>query len=109
MKRNFTANLPLIAKCSVALLAPWDTMHPGREWATASEQDQKPRELIIEQIAGHFAKHPPYKDIHQIFDRFMSDMRQLPTELFYTPALGPVLVDEVFEKIEVEDGQQTLC
>jgi hypothetical protein len=83
--------------------SPWDTMHPGREWAASSGQDQKPREQIFQQISEHFTKNPPYADIHQIFDRFMSDMRQLPTELFYTFATGPVPVDEVLEKIEAKD------
>ncbi len=70
--------------------SPWDTMHPGREWADASTENQKAPELILSQIAGHLANHPPYADIHQIFDQFMTDMRQLNTERFYTQALGAV-------------------
>ncbi len=63
--------------------SPWDTMHPGRAWAASSAQDQKTHELIIAQIGEHFERHQPYSDVHQIFDRFMSDMRQLPTGIFY--------------------------
>jgi hypothetical protein len=85
--------------------SPWDTIHPGREWAASSEQDQKPREQILAQISQHFSKYPPYEDIHQIFDRFMSDMRQLPTDVFYTPANGLVLVEEVIEKSEIENSR----
>lgn len=57
--------------------SPWDTLHPGREWANSSEQDQKPYELILDQIANHFVKNPAYKDAVQIYDHFMADMRQL--------------------------------
>lgn len=61
--------------------SPWDTMHPGREWANdPATQDQKARKLILSQIAGHLASNPAYSDIHQIFERFMADMRQLNTE-----------------------------
>lgn len=57
--------------------SPWDTLHPGREWANSSEQDQKPYELILDLIANHFVKNPAYKDAVQIYDHFMADMRQL--------------------------------
>lgn len=70
--------------------SPWDTIHPGREWAAASTDNQKSPELILQQIAAHLAVNPPYSDIHQIFDQFMTDMRQLNTESFYTHALGAV-------------------
>jgi hypothetical protein len=70
--------------------SPWDTMHPGREWASSSTENQKAPELIHSQIAMHLANNPPYTDIHQIFDQFMTDMRQLNTERFYTPVLGVV-------------------
>lgn len=70
--------------------SPWDTMHPGREWANSSTENQKAPELIHSQIAMHLANNRPYADIHQIFDQFMADMRQLNTERFYTPVLGVV-------------------
>lgn len=57
--------------------SPWDTLHPGREWADSSEQDQKPYELILDQIANHFVKNPAYKAAVDIYDSFMADMRQL--------------------------------
>lgn len=57
--------------------SPWDTMHPGRSWADASTRDQKPRDQILEAIEGHLAARKPYRDIHQIFDQFVADMRQL--------------------------------
>lgn len=42
--------------------SPWDTMHPGRKWAQATAEDQASREVIIQRIASHFAKHPPIAD-----------------------------------------------
>lgn len=57
--------------------SPWDTLHPGREWADASTENQKAPKLILEQIATHMQTHSPYVDIHAIFDQFMTDMRQL--------------------------------
>lgn len=57
--------------------SPWDTLHPGRAWADASNEDQRPYAVIVEQIAGHFERNPPCADIHEIFERFMLDMRQL--------------------------------
>jgi hypothetical protein len=74
--------------------SPWDTLHPGRSWAATSEENQKPHAVILEQIAEHLRRYPPYADIHGIFDQFMRDMRQLPTELFYTESSGPVSLDE---------------
>lgn len=73
--------------------SPWDTLHPGREWADASAENQKAPELILQQIAAHLIAHPPYADIHAIFDQFMTDMRQLNTESFYTEALGATTLE----------------
>lgn len=61
--------------------SPWDTMHPGRGWADASGSDQKTASLIIDQIADHLMNNPSYPDIHAIFDRFMTDMRQIQEPL----------------------------
>lgn len=41
--------------------SPWDTLHPGRVWAT--REGNRPSSLTVEQIkeqiAEHFKKHPP--------------------------------------------------
>ncbi len=63
--------------------SPWDTLHPGREWADASDEDQKPYSVIVEQIADHLARNPPYADVHEIFERFMLDIRQLDLDQIY--------------------------
>ena len=48
--------------------SPWDTMHPGRPWADKSTLNQKTSEQIISEIDHHLALHPPYSDIHELFD-----------------------------------------
>lgn len=70
--------------------SPWDMMHPGREWADATTENQKPPEAIIEQIGAHLTMHPPYADIPQIFERVAEDVHQLDSDSFYTPAHGVV-------------------
>lgn len=57
--------------------SPWDTLHPGREWAESSTENQKAPDLILQQIAEHLRTHQPYVDVHAIFDQFLTDMRQL--------------------------------
>jgi hypothetical protein len=52
-------------------------MHPGREWADASVENQKTTELILSQITAHFDNHPPYASIHQIFEQFITDIQQI--------------------------------
>lgn len=74
--------------------SPWDTMHPGRQWANRTAEDQKPQDVIVEQIETHLRNQPPYVDIHEIFDHFMEDMRQLSKEVFFTPASGRVDLED---------------
>lgn len=74
--------------------SPWDTLHPGRAWADATTENQKSPELISEQIRAHFVKNTPHKDIHEIFDHFMGEMRQLNTERFCSPMAACFSLDE---------------
>lgn len=39
--------------------SPWDELHPGRPWASSSPPNPKPQSEIIEDILGHYEKHPP--------------------------------------------------
>ncbi len=78
------------SKTRVNKRSPWDTMHPGREWADATTENQKSPETIIEQIGAHLATHQPYADIHEIFERFTEDMHQLDADRFYSPVQGVV-------------------
>ncbi|QYG06152.1 Eco29kI family restriction endonuclease [Janthinobacterium sp. PAMC25594] len=85
--------------------SPWDTLHPGREWADRTFENQKSPEVINEQIAGHFAIHMPYTDVHQIFERIMADMRQINRERFFTPTKDGVLFDQVAAEVTSPPGK----
>jgi len=73
--------------------SPWDTLHPGRAWADASSENQKSPALIVEQIREHLERHRPYKDVREILDRFMVDMRQLSTDHFHSGTCEPVALE----------------
>lgn len=75
--------------------SPWDTMHPGREWARATISDQKSVEKIVEEITAHCQRIKPYADRQAILDHFFADMRQLNAERFYSPIEGTVEIDEL--------------
>jgi hypothetical protein len=57
--------------------SPWDTLHPGRDWAHRDPKmrDARPAARIIEDIAQHLAKHPPLASIDEILRRFLEEMR----------------------------------
>ena len=42
--------------------SPWDTMHPGRSWAEATERDQSSLAGIKEKIQKHLTENPPIRD-----------------------------------------------
>jgi hypothetical protein len=47
--------------------SPWDTMHPGRKWATHTTVDQFTRREIEKRIAEHFEAHPVVADKDSLF------------------------------------------
>jgi hypothetical protein len=59
------------------LRSPWDTLHPGRDWAhrDPNMKDARPKERILEDIRQHLAKHPPLGSIEEILWRFLEEMR----------------------------------
>jgi Eco29kI restriction endonuclease len=59
------------------LRSPWDTLHPGRDWAhrDPNMKDARPKERIIEEIRQHLAKYPPLGSIDEILRRFLEEMR----------------------------------
>jgi hypothetical protein len=61
------------------LRSPWDTLHPGRDWAhrDPNMKDARSAEQIIKDIAGHLAKYPPLDSVDEILRRFMDQMRAL--------------------------------
>lgn len=61
------------------LRSPWDTLHPGRDWAhrDPNMKDARPPEQIIANLAAHFASVPIYADVDQVLRGFIDELRQL--------------------------------
>lgn len=59
------------------LRSPWDTLHPGRDWAhrDPNMKDARPPERIIDDIREHLAKYPPLGSIDEILRKFLEEMR----------------------------------
>jgi hypothetical protein len=57
--------------------SPWDTMHPGRDWAhrDTKMKDARSADVIAEDIAKHLARYPPFKSIDQILRLFLEEIR----------------------------------
>lgn len=57
--------------------SPWDTVHPGREWAhrDPTMKDARSEERIIEDIRRHLSENPPLRSIDEILRRFLDEMR----------------------------------
>jgi len=51
------------AKTRANRRSPWDTLHPGRKWATTTDNvpNEKSVEQILADIAAHFVKNPPIR------------------------------------------------
>jgi hypothetical protein len=60
------------------LRSPWDTLHPGRDWAhrDSKMKDAKSAETIRIELAEHFKSNPPLKTIDKVFKRFIDELRQ---------------------------------
>lgn len=58
--------------------SPWDTLHQGRKWAhsDAKMKDQASVAEIVARVSGHFAKHPPFKNIEAVLHQFYEDLKQ---------------------------------
>lgn len=55
------------AKTRANKRSPWDTMHPGRKWATATKADQMKRHEIEAKITEHFKTHPVIANKDKLF------------------------------------------
>ena len=62
------------------LRSPWDTLHPGRDWAHRDPKmkDARAAKRILEDIREHLAKYPPVGSIDEILKRFLDEMRAVP-------------------------------
>lgn len=47
--------------------SPWDTMHPGRQWADQTAEDQMARSEIETKILRHLEAHPVIRDKNELF------------------------------------------
>jgi Eco29kI-like restriction endonuclease len=59
------------------LRSPWDTLHPGRDWAhrDASMKDARSIERIVADLTSHFEESPPLTSVDQILRLFLDEMR----------------------------------
>ncbi|MBM0274510.1 Eco29kI family restriction endonuclease [Micromonospora tarensis] len=64
--------------------SPWDTLHPGRQWAIALLEDQKPEDQVRREIAEHLSRVPPYQTRDAVLAAFLSDLGQLAPGGFTT-------------------------
>jgi hypothetical protein len=60
------------------LRSPWDTLHPGRDWAHRDQtiRDARPREQILAGIGAHFQLHAPYVTVEAVLKQFFDDLKQ---------------------------------
>lgn len=58
--------------------SPWDTLHPGRQWAGAAKLvDARSREQIEGDLAKHFATRRPFDSVNDVLDEFIKELRQI--------------------------------
>ncbi|MBV6362747.1 Eco29kI family restriction endonuclease [Mycobacteroides chelonae] len=58
--------------------SPWDTLHPGRPWATNIKQDQMTRAAIKAAIAAHLSAHKPVKTRQAVIDAYVDMLASTP-------------------------------
>ncbi|MFM0113923.1 Eco29kI family restriction endonuclease [Paraburkholderia nemoris] len=59
------------------LRSPWDTMHPGRTWASdARLQDSRNKAQIVDDIAAHLENFPPLSTRDEALDLLLKEMSQ---------------------------------
>jgi hypothetical protein len=60
------------------LRSPWDTLHPGRDWAHRDQSisDARPQERIVSEISAHFKLHPPFANVESTLKQFYDDLKQ---------------------------------
>ena len=56
--------------------SPWDTLHPGRDWAHRDPDmiDARPRQRILSDVSQHFAANTPFETTDVILRRFLDEM-----------------------------------
>ncbi len=56
--------------------SPWDTLHPGRAWATATIEDARDPAQIAADLRAHFAARPVFPGIPELLEAFFNELRQ---------------------------------
>lgn len=61
------------------LRSPWDTLHPGRDWAWRDPKmaDARSRGRILGDLKKHFSTAAIYTDLDQVLRDFIEELRQL--------------------------------
>lgn len=59
--------------------SPWDTLHPGRDWASrdSSIEDARSEEQILSDIQAHWKSTTIYRDVDQLLKGFIDELSQL--------------------------------
>ena len=59
--------------------SPWDTLHPGRDWAWRDPNmvDARPRDQILADLGEHFSTGTIARDLNQVLKGFIDELRQL--------------------------------
>jgi hypothetical protein len=78
--------------------SPWDTLHPGREWAKGTREDQKSKDEILAALRDHFEAVPPKRTWEEILTGIVNDVRQFTQTAMHgtEPVLGmPTVLEEL--------------
>lgn len=74
--------------------SPWDTLHPGREWAT-NNPEAVSREEIIARVGRHFETATIFTTVDSVLEAFLNELRR-------TEDLAPPSVLDKPEPLEFE-------
>jgi len=55
--------------------SPWDTLHPGREWASGNPEALS-RDEIVARVERHFETAVIFKTVDSVLDAFLSELRR---------------------------------
>jgi hypothetical protein len=57
--------------------SPWDTLHPGRDWAAGSKLDARTIAQITDDLTRHFVNTRVFKSIDEVLAEFIAELRQI--------------------------------
>jgi hypothetical protein len=57
--------------------SPWDTLHPGRDWAAGSKLDARTITQITEDLTRHFSGTRVFRSIDEVLAEFIAELRQI--------------------------------